>query len=143
MKNKFSILAVKELMNELSYETIFSKIDLRPDYHQMKMHDDYAKKTTFRSHHEHLEFLVILVGSTTAPSSFQGLMNYIFKADLRKFVLVFFDDILIYSQCLDQYLGHLAIVILVMRQHTLFAKKSKCFFSISQVEYLIETFNLF
>ncbi|XP_040934679.1 uncharacterized mitochondrial protein AtMg00860-like [Gossypium hirsutum] len=93
-------------------------------------------KIVFRTHEGHYEFLVMPFGLTNAPSSFQALMDSMFKPYLKKFVLIFFNDILVYSRSWHDHLQHLRTVLLLLRMHKLFAKKSKCCFGISQIEYL-------
>lgn len=99
----------------------------------MKEGDIY--KTAFKTHHGHFEFVVMPFGLCNAPATFQSLMNQVFFQHLRKIILVFFDDILIYSTSLEDHLTHLGITLSILREHQLFAKKSKCQFAQNEIEY--------
>lgn len=127
---------IDDLLDELHRATVFSKIDLRAGYHQVRMKAGEEYKTTFRTHHGLWQFRVIPFGLTNALATFQSLMNSIFKEQMRKYILVFFDDVLVYSKSMKEHLEHLERVLQLLRKNCLFAKESKCKFGQSHVEYL-------
>jgi hypothetical protein len=136
IKNKFPILVVEELLDELHGARFFTKLDLWSGYHQVRMHLADVEKTTFRTHDDLFEFSVMLFGLTNAPATFQALMNDVLRPFLRHFVLVFFDDILIYNNSWAEHLVHLRTVLEVSRENQLFLKKSKCSFATTSITYL-------
>ena len=115
---------------------MFSKLDLRADCHQLRVHPKDVFKTAFKTYTRHYEFLVMPFGLTNAPESFQNWINEVFKSLLRKFVLLFFDDILVYSPNLQDHWKHLELVFQTMRKHQMFIKAARCDFAQSKVEYL-------
>lgn len=138
VKNKYPIPIIDDILDELHGSQFFSKIDLRSGYHEIRMRREDIAKTTFRTHHGHFEYVVMPFELTNAPATFQALMNHIFKEQLRKFILVFFDDTLIYSVDMKLHQQHIGIVLGILRKHFLFAKRSKCEFGLTQIEYLVK-----
>jgi hypothetical protein len=136
VKDKFPIPVVDELLDELRGAMFFTKIDLRSGYHLVRMYADDIAKTAFQTHNGHFKFLVMPFGVTNAPATIQALMNTILKPFLCRFVLVFFDDILIYNSSWSEHLQRVEEVFQTLQAHNLFAKKSKCFFGESSMAYL-------
>lgn len=124
------------MLDELHGPKFFTKLNLTAGYHQVRMHPPDILKTAFRTHNGHYEYLVMPFGLCNAPSTFQALMNEVFQPLLRKFVLVFFYDILVYSASWQEHLQHVREVFQLLRQHKLAVKFKKCEFGQHELEYL-------
>ncbi|MGI0135350.1 MAG: reverse transcriptase domain-containing protein [Candidatus Micrarchaeaceae archaeon] len=135
-KNTAGLPRMDELFDRLAGAKIFSKLDLRSGYHQIRVHPDDVEKTAFNTRYGHYQYTVLPFGLTNAPATFSALMQQIFDPLIDKFVLVFLDDILIYSRNEAEHADHLRRVLEILRKERLYAKKSKCDFGKSQVNFL-------
>ncbi|WVZ51765.1 hypothetical protein U9M48_002876 [Paspalum notatum var. saurae] len=128
VKNKYPLPHIDILFDQLGGATVFSKIDLRSGYHQIKVREEDIPKTAFSTRYGLYEYLVMSFGLTNAPAFFMYLMNSVFMNELDKFVVVFIDDILVYSKNEKEHEEHLRIVLSRLREHKLYANFSKCYY---------------
>ncbi|KAJ0957077.1 putative nucleotidyltransferase, Ribonuclease H [Helianthus annuus] len=136
IKNRYPLPRIDDLFDQLQGASYFSKIDLRSGYHQLKVRDEDVHKTAFRTRYGHYQFLVMPFGLTNAPAAFMDLMNRVCKPYLDKFVIVFIDDILIYSKNQADHEKHLRCILSLLQQEKLYAKFSKCEFWLREVQFL-------
>jgi hypothetical protein len=127
---------IDELLDELAGAKVFSKLDLRVGYHQIRMLPTYEFKMAFKTYQGHYQFRLMPFGLCNAPSTFQCVMNLVLSSCLRKSVLVFMDDILVYSPSISEHVQHLTAVLELLKQHELYVKESKCSFACTSLEYL-------
>ncbi|KAJ9536387.1 hypothetical protein OSB04_un000447 [Centaurea solstitialis] len=135
IRNRYPLPRIDDLFDQLQGAKYFSKIDLRLGYHQLRVKEQDVAKTSFRTRYGHYEFLVMPFGLTNAPAVFMDLMNRVFSAYLDKFVIVFIDDILVFSKSKEEHEDHLRIVLGTLRDKKLYAKFSKCEFCLEQVAF--------
>ena len=128
IKNRYPLSRIDDLFDQLKGARVYSKIDLRTGYHQLRVREEYIPKTAFRMRYGHFEFTVMSFGLTNAPMAFMDPMHKVFQPYLDQFVVVFVDDILIYSQSEDEHKDHLRVILGILRDHMLHAKFNKCEF---------------
>jgi hypothetical protein len=136
IKNKYPLPRIDILFDQLTGARVFSKIDLRSGYHQIRIRPEDIPKTAFTTRYGLFEYLVMSFGLTNAPAHFTYLMNLVFMPELDKFVVVFIDDILIYSKNEEEHARHLRIVLTRLREHQLYAMFSKCAFWLEEIQFL-------
>ncbi|GKA10235.1 putative reverse transcriptase domain-containing protein [Tanacetum coccineum] len=136
VKNRYPLPRIDDLFDQLQGSSVYSKIDLRSGYHQLRVRDEDIPKTAFRTRYGHYEFQVMPFGLTNAPAVFMDLMNRVCKPYLDKFVIVFIDDILIYSKNKQEHEEHLKLILELLKKEELYAKFSKCDFWIPKVQFL-------
>ena len=135
-KNVYPLPRIDELLDRLQGARFFTKVDLRQGYHQFRIQDADVEKTAFRTRYGHYEYLVLPFGLMNAPATIMGLMNEVFRPYLDKSVVVYLDDILIYSRTWEDHLRHISEVLDRLRAHQLYAKISKCEFGKARVDFL-------
>jgi hypothetical protein len=135
IKNKYPLPRIDILFNQLAGAKVFSKVDLRSGYHQIKIHSEDVPKTAFSTRYGLYEYLVMSFGLTNAPAHFMYLMNSVFMPELDKFIVVFIDDILIYSKSKEEHAQHLQVILQRLQDHQLYAKFSKCAFCLKEVSF--------
>ncbi|GKB91107.1 putative reverse transcriptase domain-containing protein, partial [Tanacetum coccineum] len=134
--NRYPLSTINDLFDQLQGLSVYSKIDLRSRYHQLRVRDEDIPKTAFRTCYGHYKFQVMPFGLTNAPTVFMDLMNRVCKPYLDKFVIVFIDDILIYSKRKEEHPEHLKLILELLKKEELYAKFSKCDFWLSKVQFL-------
>jgi hypothetical protein len=136
IKNKYPLLRIEDLFDQMKGASIFSKIDLRSGYHQLKIRESDIPKTAFHTRYGLYEYIVMPFGLTNRPAYFMYLMNKVFMLYLDKFVVFFIDDILIFSKMEEEYKKHLRMLLEKLRSNQLYAKFSKCEFWLTEVAFL-------
>ncbi|GJR99199.1 putative reverse transcriptase domain-containing protein [Tanacetum coccineum] len=136
IKNRYPLLRIDDLFDQLHGSSVYSKIDLRSGYHQLRVRDEDIPKTALRTRYGHYEFQVMPFGLTNAPAAFMDLMNRVCRPYLDKFVIVFIDDILVYSKTKEEHDAHLRLILKLLKKEELYAKFSKCDFWLSRVQFL-------
>ena len=136
IRNQYPLPRIDKLCDQLHGSRVYSKIDLRSSYHQLRVLENDVSKTTFRTRYGHYEFLVMPFRLTNAPAAFMDLMNRVFSSYLDKFVIVFIDDILVYSGSPEEHAEHLRTVLKILRERQLYSKFSKCQFWLDKVAFL-------
>jgi len=136
IKNKYPIPRIDEMLDQLYGANIFSRLDLKSGYHQIRIKDDDIEKTAFRTRYGSFEFVVLPFGLTNAPPTFMRLMNSIFHKHLDEFVIIYLDDILIYSKNESEHLHHIKLVLQLLRDNYLYVNKAKCEFGVDQLEFV-------
>ena len=136
IKNRYPLPRIDDPFDQLQGSSVYSKIDLRSDYHQLPVKGSGIPKTAFRTRYGHYEFMVMPFGLTNAPAAFMDLMNRVCSQYLDKFVIVFIDDILIYSKSNEEHSNHLKLILELLRKEKLYAKFSKCEFWLKSVQFL-------
>ncbi|GJR23123.1 putative reverse transcriptase domain-containing protein [Tanacetum coccineum] len=136
VKNRYPLLRIDDLFDQQQGSRVYSKIDLRSGYHQLRVREEDILKTVFRNRYGHYEFQVMPFGLTNAPAIFMDLMNRVCKPYLNKFVIVFIDDILIYYKNKKEHEGQLKLILRLLKEDKLFTKFSKCEFWLSEVKFL-------
>ena len=136
VRNRYPLPRIDDLFAQLKGAKVFSKIELRSGYHQLRVREEDVPKTAFRTRYGHYEFLVMPFGLTNAPAAFMDLMNRVFRRYLDRFVIVFIDDILVYSKSQKAHMKHLNLVLRTLRRRQLYAKFSKCQFWLDRVSFL-------
>jgi hypothetical protein len=136
IKNKYPLPRIEDLFNQMKGASVFSKIDLRLGYHQLKIRESDIPKTAFRTRYGLYEYTVMSCGVTNAPADFMYLMNKVFMEYLDRFVVVFIDNILVFYKTMEEYEEHLKLVLEKLRSNQLYAKFSKCEFWLTEVAFL-------
>ncbi|GKE22908.1 putative reverse transcriptase domain-containing protein [Tanacetum coccineum] len=136
VKNRYPLPRIDDLFDQLQGSRVYSKIDMRSGYHQLRVREEDIPKIAFRTRYGHYEFQVMPFGLTNTSAVFMDLMNRVWKPYLDKFVIIFIDDILIYSKSEEEHAEHLKLILELLKKKELYAKFFKCDFWLSKVQFL-------